>query len=138
MAGLERSTHLPRSRVSVVLSTLDRWTAHPLLTVTILVADLAWVAFSVTVGFPARFETIFQTLVAASTLAMVFVIQHTQARQQAATQRKLDEILRALPEADTSMLALEHASDDEIHAARQSQHAVREAAVHTPEDQPST
>jgi hypothetical protein len=33
---------------------------------------------------------------------MVFVIQHTQARHQAATQRKLDEIVRALPEADNS------------------------------------
>jgi low affinity Fe/Cu permease len=30
---------------------------------------------------PARRETIFQTVVAALTLTMVFVIQHTQARQ---------------------------------------------------------
>src|ERR1035441_5277140 len=30
-------------------------------------------------------------------LAMVFVIQHTRARRQAATQRKLDEILQAMP-----------------------------------------
>jgi low affinity Fe/Cu permease len=37
---------------------------------------------------------------------MVFVIQHTQARQQAATQRKLDEILQALPGADNALMAL--------------------------------
>jgi hypothetical protein len=48
------------------------------------------------VGFPTELETIFQTVVAAVNLAMVFVIQHTQSRQQVATQRKLDEILRAL------------------------------------------
>ena len=54
-----------------------------------------WVLVSLADGFPGRWETVFQTLVAALTLtlAMVFVIQHTQARQQAATQRKLDEIL---------------------------------------------
>ena len=47
---------------------------------------------------------------------MVFIIQHTQSRQQAATQRKLDEIPQALPEADNSLLTLEHASGDELRA----------------------
>ena len=50
---------------------------------------------------PARWETIFQTVVAALTLMMVFVIQHTQQRQQRATPRKLDEILQARPGTDT-------------------------------------
>ena len=71
----------------------------------------------------------FQTLVAALTLAMVFVIQHTQARQQAATQRKLDEILQALPGADNALLALEHASDDELRAAGESHREIRQAAL---------
>jgi hypothetical protein len=57
----------------------------------------AWIIVSVVAGFPARWETIFQTVVAALTLAMVFVIQHSQARHQRATQRKLDEILLAIP-----------------------------------------
>jgi low affinity Fe/Cu permease len=39
-----------------------------------------WIGVSLAVGFPARLETIFQTLVAAVTLSMVFVIQRTQAR----------------------------------------------------------
>ena len=45
--------------------------------------------------------SILQTLVAALTLAMVFVIQHTQACQKAVTQHNLDEILQALPAAVT-------------------------------------
>lgn len=45
---------------------------------------------------------------------MVIVIQHTQAREQTATQRKLDELLRALPEAQTSLMMLEEASDGVI------------------------
>ena len=68
-------------------------------------------------GFPARLETVFQTLAAAPTLAMVFVIQHTQARAQEATQRNLDEILRASPEADNSLITLEEAPDNELKAA---------------------
>jgi low affinity Fe/Cu permease len=74
---------------------MDRGTSRPLIALTIVVAALAWLIVSFAVGFPARWEGIFQSLVAALTLAMVFVIQHTQARQQAATQRKLDEILQA-------------------------------------------
>jgi len=63
----------------------------------VLAAVVTWVGVSIAAGFPARWEVIFQSLVAALTLAMVFVIQHTQARHQRATQRKLDEILHALP-----------------------------------------
>lgn len=95
----------------------------------VLAADLAWVLISVAFGFPGRWESIFQTLVAAITLAMVFVIQHTQARQQAATQRKLDEVLQALPGADNSLLTLEHASDDELRATSDRHHEIRKAAV---------
>jgi low affinity Fe/Cu permease len=72
---------------------------------------------------------VFQTRVAALTLTMVFVIQHTQARQQAATQRKLDEILQAMPGADNSLLTLEHASDDELRATGDLHRGIRQAAL---------
>lgn len=115
--------------MSRLLAALDRWASRPLWALAILTADAAWLCYSTVIGFPARLETIFQTLVAALTLAMVFVIQHTQARQEAATQRKLDEILLALPTADNAVVSLEHASDTELRAAGDSHHAVRRAAV---------
>jgi low affinity Fe/Cu permease len=71
-------------------------------------------------------ETVFQTVVAALTLTMVFVIQHTQARHQRATQRKLDEILLAMPGTDNSLLRLEHASDDELRAAGDQHREIRQ------------
>jgi low affinity Fe/Cu permease len=130
--------HRPkRSRISLLLSALDRVTTRPWLAALVLMVDLAWVGFSVTVEFAPRLEVIFQTLVAAATLAMVFVIQHTQARQQTATQRKLDEILRALPDADNRYLALEHAPDPELHPARESHDQARDAAVRERPDQAS-
>ena len=91
-----------------------------------------WVAVSIAAGFPARWETIFETLVAALTLTMVFVIQHTQARHQRATQRKLDEILLAIPGTDNSLLTLEHASDEELRAAGHQHREIRQAAVDRP------
>jgi low affinity Fe/Cu permease len=104
---------------------LDRWAAKPALALIVVAAVVVWVLFSVVFGFPVRLETIFQTLAAATTLAMVFVIQHTQARAQAATQRKLDEILRALPDADNTLITLEEAPDNELRAATDTHREVR-------------
>ena len=128
-AGRDRRLAEGRPRLSRLLSGLDRWAAHPYLAAVVLIGMLGWVGFSAAVGFPLRLETIFSTCVAALTLAMVFVIQHTQARQQAATQLKLDEILQALPAADNALLALEHASDDALHAAADSHTALRAEAL---------
>jgi low affinity Fe/Cu permease len=129
MAGPGQPADRRRSSGSRLLSGLDRLASRPPLALVLLAADLAWVVFSVILGFPSRLEAIFQTLVAAVTLAMVFVIHHTQARQQAATQRKLDEILHALPGADDALLSLEHASDDELRATADSHQAIRRDAV---------
>jgi low affinity Fe/Cu permease len=89
----------------------------------------AWLIVSVVAGFPGRWETIFETVVAALTLAMVFVIQHTQARHQRATQRKLDEILLAMPGTDRALVTLEHASDEELHSVGHQHQSVRQAAL---------
>jgi low affinity Fe/Cu permease len=58
--------------------------------------------------------TAFEALAAAVTLVMVFALQHTQARQQAAVQRKLDEILQSLPGADKRLVLVESASEHEL------------------------
>lgn len=113
---------------SRVLHVLDRWLANPTIALGVITADVLWVLYSAAFGFPARLESVFQTLVAATTLAMVFMIQHTQAREQAATQRKLDEILRATPQADKSMITLEEAPDNELKAAADTHRGIRHRA----------
>jgi low affinity Fe/Cu permease len=129
MPGSDPSADRSRSAGSRLLCGVDRWTSRPLIALIVLVADMVWILVSLAGGFPGRWETVFQTLVAALTLAMVFVIQHTQARQQAATQRKLDEILQALPGADNALLSLEHASDDELRASGDLHRGIRQAAL---------
>ena len=118
-----------RSRVSRWLSRIDRYASGPLASVLVISVAGVWVVVSIAVGFRARWETIFQTLVAALTLMMVFVIQHTQARHQRATQRKLDAILLALPGTDNSLLTREHASDEELRTVGHQHRKIRQAAV---------
>ena len=108
---------------------VDRIASRPLVAVVIVALDVAWVLASVVTGFPGRLETIFQTIVAALTLAIVFVIQHTQSREQVATQRKLDEILRALPDASNALIAFEDAPDHEVISAHQAHRQLRQDAV---------
>nr|WP_230209284.1 low affinity iron permease family protein [Tetrasphaera sp. HKS02] len=117
----EWSRH-PGSRV---LHWLDRTASRPAVGLAVVSAVGAWVVFSAVYEFPSRLELVFQTMVSAVTLAMVFVLQHTQAREQTATQRKLDELLRALPEADNAMVTLEEAPDAELDAARAAHREVR-------------
>jgi low affinity Fe/Cu permease len=62
---------------------------------------------------------------------MVFAIQHTQGREQAATQRKLDELIRALPGADESLMMLEEASRQVMLDVEQGQRNVRSEASET-------
>jgi low affinity Fe/Cu permease len=118
-----------RSFVSLLLSRADQYSSRPTVAVLVVAVAGAWLTVSIVAGFPARWEVIFQTVVAALTLAMVFVIQHTQGRHQRATQRKLDEILLAIPGADNALVTLEHASDDELHAVGHQHLSLREAAL---------
>ena len=118
-----------RSLVSLLLSKADRYASRPAAAVVVLAAAGAWLIVSIVAGFPTQWETIFETVVAALTLVMVFIIQHTQARHQRATQRKLDEILLALPDTDNALVTLEHASDDELHSIGHQHLSVRQAAL---------
>jgi low affinity Fe/Cu permease len=118
-----------RRPTSQILHGLDRLASKSWVAATVVALDVMWVVFSARFEFPTRLEAVFQTMVAAVTLSMVFVIQHTQARQQAVTQRKLDEILRALPEADNALVTLEDASDGTLRQVTRKHRDVREEAT---------
>lgn len=118
-----------RSPGSQFLHSIDQLSARPVVAWVLLSADAVWVLFSIVAGFPGRLETVFQTVTSAVTLALVFVIQHTQSREQLVTQRKLDEILAALPNADNTIIALEEASDDELAAVHADHRDLREEAL---------
>ena len=117
------------ARGSRLLHAIDQVTSRSTVAWILLSADALWVVVSAAIGFPSRFETIFQSLVAALTLALVFVVQHTQTREQLVTQRKLDEILASLPHADNAVIGLEDATDLELRAVHQDHRQLREEAT---------
>jgi low affinity Fe/Cu permease len=76
---------------------------------------LGWGVVGLAVGFPHWWEVALYSTTSAVTVVMLFAIQHTQRREQVVTQTKLDELLRAQPEADNRMIAAEAADDVELH-----------------------
>jgi low affinity Fe/Cu permease len=84
---------------------------------TIAVAVTVWLVIYALTGFPDWMATALQVTAAAVTLVMVFVIQHTQQRVEAATQLKLDELVRDSG-ADDDVAGIEAATGDELERQR--------------------
>ena len=78
--------------------------------------------------FPGWWQTAMYSVTGSVTFVMVFVIQHTQQRQVAATQRKLDELLRSSDVADSTLIAVEEAPDEALKDLARSHVAERERA----------
>jgi low affinity Fe/Cu permease len=110
----QHATPRVSSRFSSLIHRVDRISSRPGAAV---VAGGLIVAFGVVLaiaGFPQSWETAFAAVCAAVTTVMVFTIQHTQSREQAATQLKLDELIRALPAADDHLVHVESGPDQEL------------------------
>jgi low affinity Fe/Cu permease len=73
-----------------------------------------WVVVGWLRGFPDWWQIALYSATALTTFVMVFVIQHTQSRQVAALQRKLDELIRSSRQADNALIAVEHAPAEEL------------------------
>ena len=82
----------------------------------VLAVALGWVAWGAATGFPSYWPVILESTTSIVTVVMLFAIQHLQARDQTVVQRKLDEILRSLPQADNQLIAVEEAPDEHLDA----------------------
>jgi len=105
-----------RTRSSRVLHRLGDISSHAAAGLVAAAFVVVWVTVGAVAGFPHWWEAVLYSTSASVTLVMVFAIQHTQSRQQRATQRKLDELLRAQPAADDHLIAAEDAPDEELQA----------------------
>ena len=75
---------------------------------------LSWVAGGVASAFPSYWPVVLESVTSIVTVVMLFAIQHMQHRDQTVIQRKLDKILRAIPQADNQLIAFEEAPDEHI------------------------
>ena len=92
-------------------------------------AVVGWGAVGFGFGFPVWWQTVLYSVTASVTFVMVFVIQHTQERQTAATQRKLDELIRVSSRADNTLIAVEEAGEEHLQALTHLNISDRESAV---------
>jgi low affinity Fe/Cu permease len=136
----QRDRIIPKTRQltfsSRLLFRIDHYTSLPWAALVAAVVLLGAIVSGLFLGFRTGWLTSFEVATSVVTLMMLFVIQHTQGREQAATQRKLDELLRALPEAQSGLMMLEEASDDEMRDVELDQRESKESAVST-SDQPT-
>jgi low affinity Fe/Cu permease len=110
---------------SRILYKIEHYTVLPAVALAATVAVIGLVVSISVDGFPSDWVSGFEICVSSITLVMVFAIQHTQGREQAATQRKLDELIRALPGANQSLMMLEEASRHDLLKVEDEQRDVR-------------
>jgi low affinity Fe/Cu permease len=78
------------------------------------VAAACWIVVGAITGFPTWWQICLYSATATVTFVMVFVIQHTQSKQIAALQRKLDELIRSSHRADNSLISVEEAPEPRL------------------------
>jgi low affinity Fe/Cu permease len=110
---------------SRILYKIEHYTVLPAVALGATLAVIGLVISISVRGFPGHWVAGFEISVSSITLVMVFAIQHTQGREQAATQRKLDELIRALPGANPELMMLEEASRHDMLKVEDSQRDAR-------------
>jgi low affinity Fe/Cu permease len=102
-----KTSQLPT--LSKVIYHVDHYTSMSVVVMAFTAVLIAMLILGAVLGFPSSWVVTFEVAISSVTLLMVFTIQHTQGREQEATQRKLDELLRATPGAAESLMMLEEA-----------------------------
>ena len=103
-----------RAPSSRLLHAVDALTTRAGAAVIVAMAVIATWAVVLVDDFDEEIQLAFATVCSGITVTMVFVIQHTQRRAQQATQLKLDELIRSLPQADDRVVKVEASSDAEL------------------------
>ncbi|HVA71186.1 MAG TPA: low affinity iron permease family protein [Acidimicrobiales bacterium] len=130
---MERSA-IPQ-RISRVLHWLGDITSRASAALVVAFVLLVYLIVLAINRFPGKWQVGFSTVAESITLVMLFVIQHTQSRQQIVLQLKLDELIRSSPQADDLLVHLEGAEDAELIEREESQVAHHESLRETDPDQ---
>jgi low affinity Fe/Cu permease len=126
-AFARRTAQLPAT--SRFLYRIDHHSSRPTASLVVVGLLFCLLVVGAILGFPSGWVTGSEVGMSATTLVMVFAIQHTQGREQAASQRKLDELLRALPGAQERFMMLEEAPDAVLQDVVEDQRGQHDDAV---------
>jgi low affinity Fe/Cu permease len=96
-------------------SSVSKITGRPATFIACCVFVLTWALTGPLFGFSDTWQLVINTSTTIVTFLMVFLIQNTQNRDNAAIQAKLDEIIRT-SDSDNKFIGIEHLSDQELEA----------------------
>jgi low affinity Fe/Cu permease len=105
-------SHPPRS--SGLLHRLGDATSNSVAGLVAAITAACWLVVGAFTRFPTWWQVCLYSSTAIVTFVMVFVIQHTQSKQIAALQRKLDELIRSSYRADNALISVEQAPPVEL------------------------
>jgi low affinity Fe/Cu permease len=75
---------------------------------------VVWACTGPLFGFSDTWQLVINTSTTIITFLMVFLIQNTQNRDNGAIHAKLDELIRAMVDADNEFIGIEHLTDEEL------------------------
>jgi low affinity Fe/Cu permease len=98
---------------TVFAGAVSKWTGRPLAFILCCALVIVWALSGPLFGFSDTWQLVINTTTTIVTFLMVFLIQNTQNRDNAAIQAKLDEIIRT-SDSDNEFIGIEHLSDEEL------------------------
>jgi low affinity Fe/Cu permease len=96
-----------------IATTVSRWTGRPQAFLLCCAIVVVWGATGPVFGYSDTWQLIINTGTTIVTFLMVFLIQNTQNRDNAALQAKLDELIR-VGRGKNDFIGIEHLSDKEL------------------------
>ena len=109
-----------------------KWTAHttgrPITFFLAALVIVVWVVTGPIFQFSDTWQLVINTGTTIVTFLMVFLIQATQNRDAEAVQVKLDEIIRAIGNAQNELLDLEELEEEDLDKIRATYHSMAEKA----------
>lgn len=96
----------------------SRAIGHPAVFIMALVIIIVWGITGPLLGFSDTWQLVINTGTTIVTFLMVFLIQNTQNRDTTAIQVKLDELIRAIENANNALLDLEELDEKDLERIR--------------------
>ncbi len=94
---------------------VSKWTGKPAAFTLCIIGVLVWAICGPVFKFSETWQLVINTSTTIITFLMVFLIQNTQNRDNAALHAKLDELIR-VGDSDNKFIGIEHLTDDELEA----------------------